>query len=150
MTIIPAVALALSVATMQIPQQADSSAIIPQPLFDSHEVLRMWLSYDRETVSDDIGRHLGDNEYEGQQEHSATVAYLSAEGDTVEVPVTVETRGHFRRDPDNCNFPPLRLDFDKAEFDDAPRQERRRAAGVHRDRRACSRAGAHEKAPALS
>lgn len=82
----------------------------------------MWLAYDRETVADDIGRHLGDNEYEGQEEHPATLSYLSAEGDTVELPVTVETRGHFRRDPDNCNFPPLRLDFDKSEFDDAPRQ----------------------------
>jgi hypothetical protein len=121
--IIPAtIAFAIGVAAVQAPQVADPASILPQPLFESHEMLRLRISFDLETVAEDIGRDLGDNEYEGQEEHAATVSYLSAEGDTLKIPVTVETRGHFRRDPDNCNFPPLRLDFDKSEFDDGPRQ----------------------------
>jgi len=115
-------ALASGVATLQPPQVADSTSILPQPLFESHEVLQMWLSFDRETVADDIGRELGDNEYEGQQEHPASLAYLSSEGDTIEIQVAVETRGHFRRDPHNCNFPPLRVDFNLSGVDDEPRQ----------------------------
>jgi hypothetical protein len=121
MNILFALVLAVGLRVTQSPQQENSASVLPQPLFDSHEVLQIWLSFDRETVADDIGRDVGDNQYEGQEEHPAILAYLSETGDTVELQVTVETRALFR-DPDNCDFPPLRLDFDKPDFDDAPRQ----------------------------
>ena len=111
-------ALAVGVVAAPPQQGPEPTAPPPQPVFESNEVLRIWLSTDLRTVTRDIGRDLGDNEYEGQEEHPATLSYLSTDGDTVVVPITVETRGHFRRDPDNCNFPPLRLDFRKPEFDD--------------------------------
>ena len=122
MNLLTILAIAWGVTAVAPQQASDSADPPPQPLFDSHEVLRMWLSTDLETVVRDIGRDLGDNQYEGQQEHPATVSYLSTDGDTVAIPVTVETRGHFRRDRDNCNFPPLRVDFRKSDFDDETRQ----------------------------
>jgi hypothetical protein len=66
MTILSAFAIAVGLTAAQVPQAADPNAVLPQPLFESHEVLQMWLAFDRETVADDIGRDLGDNEYEGQ------------------------------------------------------------------------------------
>jgi hypothetical protein len=116
--------LVITAAAFGLPPQQppEPNQPISQPLFETHDILRMWLATDLHTVVGDIGRHVGDNEYEGQQEHPATLSYLSPEGDTITVPATVETRGHFRRDRDICDFPPLRLDFDKPDFDAAIRQ----------------------------
>ncbi len=35
--------------------------------------------------------------------------------DTLNVPITIKTRGHFRRDVSNCRYPPLLLNFSKSE-----------------------------------
>jgi hypothetical protein len=74
-------------------------------LFSSDEVLEMILTMPTRDVLRDIG--------DEREEHPATVSYLSSSGEMVQIPVDVRTRGHFRRDPVNCDFPPLRLDFDK-------------------------------------
>lgn len=107
-------ALALGLVAQQDP--------VEQPLFESHETLRMWLATDLETLVRDIGRDTGDYEFEGQEEHAAAFSYLDAAGDTVTLEITAETRGHFRRDRSHCNFPPLRLDFRKKGQDGTPRE----------------------------
>jgi len=119
---IPILALATGIALFQQQQDAEAADSVAQPLFDSHEILQVTISADFRTVVRDLGRDLGDNEYEGQEEHPAVLSYLSPEGDTVSLDITVETRGRFRRDPDNCSFPPLKLDFNKPEYEDEPRQ----------------------------
>ena len=43
----------------------------------------------------------------------AVIDYPSTDGQMVEVPLKIEVRGRFRRDPMVCDFPPIRLDFDK-------------------------------------
>lgn len=79
----------------------DSSAL----LFRSHDLLSLTLSMDIKTVLRDRG--------DVWEQHPASISYLSDGGNTVVVPLKIRTRGYFRRDPMNCNFPPLRLNFAK-------------------------------------
>lgn len=46
-----------------------------------------------------------------EEQTEGTVSVTGADGAQVTVPVKVRTRGNFRRDKRNCNFPPLRLNF---------------------------------------
>ncbi len=82
-----------------------------QPVFASHEILNLRLATDLKTTLKDIGKDHGDFEFEGEGLHPATLSYLDADGNPVVLDVDVSTRGHFRRHPRNCNFPPLRLRF---------------------------------------
>ncbi|HET9948559.1 MAG TPA: hypothetical protein VFQ22_06535 [Longimicrobiales bacterium] len=77
------------------------------PLFQSEEPLRMTLRTDIEYIRDERD---DENEVEG------TVTFVDLDGSTVTRPVDVRARGNFRRDPRNCNFPPLRLDFPRGEM----------------------------------
>lgn len=72
------------------------------PLFQAHDAIRMTLTTDidwlREERNDSI-------EVEG------TLTFVDMDGSEVTATIEVRTRGNFRRDAKNCNFPPLRLDF---------------------------------------
>ncbi|MFC2111879.1 hypothetical protein ACFLTA_01285 [Bacteroidota bacterium] len=72
-------------------------------LFQSDETLVLTLKMDVRAVTCDVG--------DKREEHTAEISYLSEEGKNIIIPVEVRTRGHFRRDPANCDFPPLRLNF---------------------------------------
>jgi hypothetical protein len=72
-------------------------------LFQSLEPLELTLTMDLRKVLRDID--------EEREQHPARISYLNANGDTVSIPLQIRTRGHFRRNPMNCNFPPLRLNF---------------------------------------
>lgn len=76
----------------------------PAPLFSSEEMLRMTIVMDVKAVLRDVG--------DDRREHPAEIIY-HADGKEITVPLKVRTRGHFRRDPMNCDFPPLRLNFAK-------------------------------------
>ncbi len=82
-----------------------------QPVFESHEILNLRLATDLKTTLKDIGKDHNDFEFEGEGLHPATLSYSDAEGNPVSLDIEVSTRGHFRRHPKNCNFPPLRLHF---------------------------------------
>ena len=43
--------------------------------------------------------------------HAAVVSYRDAAGVDIKFPATLRTRGHFRRQLKNCDFPPLKLEF---------------------------------------
>ena len=86
------------------PADLNSSASL---LFQSDDLVNLILSFDMNEVLKDVG---DEREY-----HNASVSYTDESGQQLSLPVKIRTRGHFRRDPNNCNFPPLRLDFPKSE-----------------------------------
>ena len=104
-------ALLLALAAPALPQEAADSTPKPQPLFESREVLELTLATDLRTLVRDLGRHIGENEFEGEEEHPARLSYVSASGETVDLDIQVKTRGHFRRQKTTCNFPPLRFNI---------------------------------------
>lgn len=77
-------------------------ASLAAPLFAAHEPLEITLRTDVSWIRD---KRSDEEEVEG------TLTYVDQGGTGVTVPVQVRARGNFRRDPSNCNFPPLRLDF---------------------------------------
>jgi hypothetical protein len=78
------------------------------PLFQSREPLVMTLRTDVEWLRRERNDTL---EIEG------TATFVDLDGSTVTRPVDVRVRGNFRLSPDNCSFPPLRLDFPRGEMD---------------------------------
>ena len=72
------------------------------PLFRSHEPIRMTLRTDIDWLRDERNDSV---EVEG------TLTFVDMDGSLVVRPVDTRTRGEFRRNKANCNFPPLRLDF---------------------------------------
>ncbi|MFC2080639.1 hypothetical protein ACFLR8_00330 [Bacteroidota bacterium] len=75
----------------------------PGPLFETNEPLSL-------TLTMDIREVIGDTDDE-QNQYPAEISYGSPGGDTIVVPLQIRTRGHFRKNPINCDFPPLRLNF---------------------------------------
>ncbi len=73
-------------------------------LFESDDLLELSLSMDMKKVIRDVG--------EDKSYHDAFISYTDQSGDSIVLPVEVRTRGHFRLDPINCDFPPLMLNFD--------------------------------------
>ena len=47
--------------------------------------------------------------------HKAVLSYIKPDGDTVFLDVRVKVRGMFRKNPKNCEFPPLWVNFKKEE-----------------------------------
>ena len=45
--------------------------------------------------------------------HAATLTYREGSGAPKTFPVTLRARGHFRRQARNCDFPPLKLEFER-------------------------------------
>jgi hypothetical protein len=107
--------LALSVALLLIgtgawaqdttaPMAQETPPAALQPIFESHDIVPMVLEVeDLKKLIRDVG--------EENEDHAATLTYVDANGDSVSLAIEVETRGHFRRDRKNCNFPPIRFEF---------------------------------------
>ena len=75
-------------------------------LFASDSVLELELYMDIDSLCADIG--------ENPSYHEALMVYrVPGEQRRVELSVEVRTRGSFRKKPENCDFPPLKLKFDK-------------------------------------
>ena len=79
-----------------------AAAAAASPLFQSEEPIRMTLRTDFEFLREERDTI---NEVEG------TVTFADLNGAETTKPVQVRVRGHFRLNPRNCNFPPLRLNF---------------------------------------
>lgn len=69
------------------------------------------------TLTTDLRTLVRDRDSTKFKPHGAVFAYKEANGKTVEIPVTLQTRGHFRRQFRNCDFPPLALEFTKKAAD---------------------------------
>lgn len=76
------------------------------PLFQSDEILEFTLSADFNLIKD---------EDRGDDEPERRPAILNFEGPDgrLSLDINVEARGNWRRDDDNCRFPPLWIDLDK-------------------------------------
>ena len=85
--------------------------VIPAKLlFTSDETLNIKIYFDdlkalRRDVSDD------------NINHHALLAVEEEDGNELIFDIKVKTRGNFRKSPANCNFPPLRLNFDRDQLD---------------------------------
>jgi len=75
-----------------------------KPLFNSHDILSIKIIGDITTIIRDVG--------DDSKEHPAILEYVE-NGDTIRLDAQVETRGNFRRNRENCSFPPLRINLKK-------------------------------------
>ena len=76
-------------------------------LFRTDEIINMELRSDFSEIRRD---QVEDPEY-----HDAKLIYHTREGNSVDLSVKIIVRGNFRRKPENCNFPPLYVNFKKNE-----------------------------------
>lgn len=73
--------------------------------FDANEVIVLNLRGDLKALFKDRG--------EDPQYHPLSLQYKT-DLDSINIPVRIKTRGHFRKLPSNCKYPPLWLNFKKS------------------------------------
>jgi len=78
-------------------------SIASNSVFDSDEVLEIKLSGNIRQLFNDRG--------DAPKYHPLTLNYKNAEGKDVAVTLKARTRGNFRRDRENCTYPPIMLNF---------------------------------------
>jgi hypothetical protein len=83
----------------------DESQDAKAGLFATDMVLEMELYLPWDSLLSDIGE---DPEY-----HDGTLVLYDSTGTRKEIMVKARARGHFRKNPDNCDFPPIKLKFRK-------------------------------------
>jgi len=76
-------------------------------LFYSDDIINIELRCDFTAIQNDRMKN--------PQFHDGFLIYLSPGGETVKLPVKLKARGDFRRNPENCKFPPLTVNFRKSE-----------------------------------
>lgn len=74
-------------------------------LFSSDRLLEMELYMPWDSLLADVGEDPG--------YHDGSLVYHDTTGNRVELQVKARARGHFRKDPANCAFPPIKLKFKK-------------------------------------
>lgn len=75
-----------------------------QGLFRKQEPLEL-------TITTGLAKLLNDRDSTDRGLHPAELVYKDGSGTSVKVPITLRTRGHFRRQFRNCGFPPLKLEI---------------------------------------
>jgi len=76
-------------------------------LFQSDKIINMVLRADFSSIQNDRA--------ENPQYHDGELIYYTQGGELIKLSVEVMARGNFRRNPVNCSFPPLFIDFKKSE-----------------------------------
>lgn len=87
-------------ATPTAPPDSTQAAV----LFDSDAPLQLRIEVDLRTL-------INDRDSLEATEHPVTLTYRIGDAAPVSLDVKVRTRGHWRRQRRNCDFPPLRLNF---------------------------------------
>lgn len=103
--LITAASPAFGVARFQRAEPPPSDTV----LFSSPEMLEAWLEVDLERLLADVAND--------RHEHLGRWSHMNGDGTTTEMSVFVRTRGNFRRQPEICSFPPLRLRFRDDQID---------------------------------
>lgn len=67
------------------------------------------------TLVTDMRTVLRDRDSTKFKPHPARLTYKLPDGTSTTFPVTLRARGHFRRQARNCEFPPLKLEFERAD-----------------------------------
>lgn len=99
----------VAVALWQDPASQEEEVQDTSVLLSSHDLLEFTIEFDWRTVTRDIDTLEA-------QEHPAVLVYTDEAGGERRLDIKVRTRGHFRRIRRNCNFPPLWLNFPKAQM----------------------------------
>lgn len=84
-------------------EASESGAERESGLFSSDALLDLTLTAPMKALLNDRS--------EEAEDRPATLTYLAEDGSEVTQEMKVKTRGNFRLNPSNCNFPPLRLNF---------------------------------------
>jgi hypothetical protein len=92
-------ALALLFAAASVPAHAQGLFKRPAPL----DV----------TITTNLGKLINDRDSTDRVSHPAELVYKDSAGTPVKVAITLRTRGHFRRQYRNCDFPPLKVEIAK-------------------------------------
>lgn len=99
------ISVLLACTSTSFAQTHQSTAVLfEHEILGSDQILDITLKTDLAVLLKDVG--------EDRKEHLATITYEDA-SHTTSVPLKLKTRGKFRRNPDNCDFPPLKLNFSK-------------------------------------
>jgi hypothetical protein len=89
---------------------AASAAAVPawaqSLLFDSNEVLEL-------RIASDFKRLMANRDSLQLETFPGTMSYAAADGQPVPVQVGLRLRGHWRRQKQNCDFAPIKVDFPK-------------------------------------
>lgn len=80
-------------------------------LFENNEILKLTVLSDFSSIMNDRG--------EDRSYHKGKLYYLNESGDTIFRKIKLKTRGNFRKDPDNCKYPPIMVKFDKMKTADS-------------------------------
>lgn len=91
----------LGVAYLSVPAFASG-----QKLFKRTEPIEI-------TITTGLTKLIRDRDSTDRVKHPAELAYKDSSGAIVKLPITLRTRGHFRRQTRNCDFPPLKLEVTK-------------------------------------
>ncbi len=83
----------------------------PEGFFNNEELIELELVTDLPILQADRGK---DVEY-----HPATIRYKGEAG-MEEIPLEIRARGNFRKQPQICDFPPLKLKFKRKSIKDTP------------------------------
>lgn len=92
----------LSLSAFSVKAQSDTTR---QELFGSDEILQLKLTARISEIIGDLS--------EESEEQPAIISYIDDNGEEISIPLKVRTRGNFRKKPENCNFPPLKLFLSK-------------------------------------
>ncbi|TMI65891.1 MAG: hypothetical protein E6H07_08265 [Bacteroidetes bacterium] len=97
----------LTLSSFRVPAPfAISKPAIVKGLFDSDDVLEIKLKGKFRDL-------LNDRSSENPKSFPFSLSYKNEGNSEIQIPVKIKTRGHFRRMKDNCNYPPLLLQFAK-------------------------------------
>ena len=77
----------------------------PGGLFECDTYLEVEIITDLDTLINDIG--------DNPSYHPALFKYKETDGTWTTLNVDLRTRGKFRKNPENCDFPPIKIDFKK-------------------------------------
>ncbi len=83
----------------------DENQVDREGLFDRETLLEFELHLPLDSLLYDTGEDPG--------YHDGTLVYYDSTGTRIEFGIEARARGHFRKNPANCNFPPLKLKFKK-------------------------------------
>jgi hypothetical protein len=79
-------------------------------LFEENSLLEITLTFDIAAIQKDIK--------DKSSYHPAQLSYKDSADKSYSFPVRVKTRGHFRKNPRICDFPPLMIKFKKSNTED--------------------------------
>ncbi|MDQ8153963.1 MAG: hypothetical protein P3B98_04795 [Gemmatimonadota bacterium] len=97
------VCLAIAAALAVVVPPASTEA---QGLFKKQDPLEI-------TITTALAKLVKDRDSTERVTHPAELVYKDSAGASVKVAITLRTRGHFRRQARNCDFPPLKVDMAK-------------------------------------